>query len=356
MFVVLAEMGDKTQLLAMAFATRFKTSTVLWGVFVATAANHLFAVEVGTWLTNFIPLSYIQIAAAASFILFGLWTIRGDELEGEDKRFSFSPFWTVAIAFFVAEMGDKTQLATVALAAKYQTVLQVWIGTTTGMMIADAFGIGVGIVLGKRIPERVVKWVAAVIFILFGFYGLHENLPPEVLTLPLQVAVVIIVALAALLIGTGSLSGRSMRVNISCMIRTDAAKMWEALQKPASLMRVAAPILTFRPLGGTELPQKWDVETAYPFRLYAFGILPLGNHHIVVKKIDHEQMQIITNESGLLAKHWDHFVRVERIDETTVRYTDSIEIQAGLLTLGIWLFAHLFYRHRQRQWKLLMAG
>ena len=201
MFVVLAEMGDKTQLLAMAFATRFKASTVLWGVFVATAANHLLAVEVGTWLTNFIPLNTIQIAAAVSFILFGLWTIRGDELNNEDKRFSFSPFWTVAIAFFIAEMGDKTQLATVALAAKYQTVLPVWAGTTTGMMIADAFGIGVGIMLGKKIPERFIKWGAAAIFIFFGFYGLHENLPAGLLTPIREIAAIVLVGAAALLVG-----------------------------------------------------------------------------------------------------------------------------------------------------------
>lgn len=204
MFVVLAEMGDKTQLLAMAFATRFKASTVLWGVFVATAANHLLAVEVGTWLTNFIPLNYIQIAAAASFILFGLWTIRGDELKDEDKRFSFSPFWTVAIAFFIAEMGDKTQLATVALAAKYQTVLPVWAGTTAGMMIADAFGIGVGILLGKKIPERFVKWGAAAIFILFGLYGLHENLPAGLMTPMTESAGIVLVGAVAFLAGRRS--------------------------------------------------------------------------------------------------------------------------------------------------------
>lgn len=193
-FVVLAEMGDKTQLLAMAFATRYKASVVLWGVFWATAANHLFAVVVGNYLTHFIPIQYIQIAAAISFILFGLWTIRGDELEGEDKRFSFSPFWTVAVAFFIAEMGDKTQLATVALAAKYQSIIPVWLGTITGMMIADAIGIVAGIVIGKRIPERAVKWFAAVIFIVFGMVGLYQYLPPSSLT-PISVtATVLIVA------------------------------------------------------------------------------------------------------------------------------------------------------------------
>jgi Ca2+/H+ antiporter, TMEM165/GDT1 family len=175
-FVVLAEMGDKTQLLAMAFACRFRWQTVMWGVFVATVANHLLAVLVGAYLTAFVPLHYVQIAAAASFIFFGLWTLRGDELKGEENRFNFSPFWTVTVAFFFAEMGDKTQLATIALAAKYETIIPVWLGTTTGMLVADGIGIIVGIVLGKRIPERLVKWVAALVFILFGIVGLAEAL------------------------------------------------------------------------------------------------------------------------------------------------------------------------------------
>lgn len=177
-------MGDKTQLLAMAFATRYRWQTVMWGVFVATVLNHLFAVVVGSYLTYIIPLQYIQIIAAASFIVFGLWTIRGDELNGEDRASKYSPFWTVAIAFFIAEMGDKTQLATVALAAQFNAVVPVWLGTTTGMMIADAIGIIIGIVLGKRIPERVVKWTAAMIFIIFGLAGLYESLPEYLRTIP----------------------------------------------------------------------------------------------------------------------------------------------------------------------------
>ena len=182
LFVVLAEMGDKTQLLAMAFATRFPAKTVLAGVLVATLLNHLLAVVLGSWLTNLVPLDVIQIAASASFILFGLWTLRGDKLEGEDKKYRFSPFWTVAVAFFFAEMGDKTQLATVALAAKYHSILPIWMGTTAGMMVADAFGIIVGVVLGKKIPDRFVKWFAATIFILFGIAGLYDSLPERLLT------------------------------------------------------------------------------------------------------------------------------------------------------------------------------
>jgi Ca2+/H+ antiporter, TMEM165/GDT1 family len=179
--VVLAEMGDKTQLLAMALACRFRWQTVMLGVFAATLGNHFLAVVVGTYLTELIPLFYVQIAASASFILFGFWTLRGDSLEGEDKRFNYSPFWTVAIAFFLAEMGDKTQLATVALAAEYKSILAVWLGTTTGMLIADALGICVGVVLGKKIPERLIKWVAALIFIFFGLSGLHDLLPSHYL-------------------------------------------------------------------------------------------------------------------------------------------------------------------------------
>jgi putative Ca2+/H+ antiporter (TMEM165/GDT1 family) len=204
-FVVLAEMGDKTQLLAMAFATRYRAATVLWGVLAATVVNHFLAVLAGNYLTYFVPIRSIQIAAAASFILFGLWTIRGDELHGEDRRFNFNPFWTVAVAFFFAEMGDKTQLATIALAAKYQAVLSVLAGTTTGMIIADAIGIGIGIVLGKKIPERAVKWLAALIFIFFGLYGLYEYLPEEVLSVPVVTGGLVLIALAVYVIGRGDL-------------------------------------------------------------------------------------------------------------------------------------------------------
>ena len=181
-FVVLAEMGDKTQLLAMAFASRFRWQTVMWGVFVATAANHLMAAAAGSYLTMIVPLESIKIAAAVSFILFGLWTIRGDTLSGEDQRYHFSPFWTVTVAFFMAEMGDKTQLATISLAVEYQAIFTVWMGTTLGMMVSNAFGIVVGIVMGKKIPERIIKWGAALIFIGFGAVGLYENLPEPMLT------------------------------------------------------------------------------------------------------------------------------------------------------------------------------
>jgi putative Ca2+/H+ antiporter (TMEM165/GDT1 family) len=208
LFVVLAEMGDKTQLLAMAFACRYPAKTVLAGVLVATLVNHLLAVVVGSWLTNIVPLDTIQIAASASFIFFGLWTLRGDRLEGEDKKYKFNPFWTVAIAFFFAEMGDKTQLATVALAAKYQSIIPIWLGTTAAMLVADAFGIVVGVVLGKKIPERFVKWFAAVIFIFFGIVGLYDSLPGRFLTLPaISAGLLLVVGLVVLVVWRGRRQG-----------------------------------------------------------------------------------------------------------------------------------------------------
>jgi putative Ca2+/H+ antiporter (TMEM165/GDT1 family) len=171
-FVTLAEMGDKTQLLAMAFATRFPAQTVLSAVFVATLLNHALAVAAGRMLTNAIPLEVISLAAALSFILFGLWTIRGDTLEGEDERPSaFGPFLTVAIAFFLAELGDKTQLTTISLAVRYADPIAVLLGTTAGMVVADRIGIGIGIVLGKRLPDALIRLVSAGVFIFFGFAG-----------------------------------------------------------------------------------------------------------------------------------------------------------------------------------------
>lgn len=172
LFVTLAEMGDKTQLLAMAFATRFPPHTVLSAVFVATVVNHALAVAAGRLLTNVIPLDVISLAAALSFILFGLWTLRGDSLEGEDQqRSAFGPFLTVAVAFFLAELGDKTQLATISLAVRYTNPLAVLFGTTVGMVVADSIGIIVGIVLGKRLPDALIRLVSAGVFIFFGFAG-----------------------------------------------------------------------------------------------------------------------------------------------------------------------------------------
>lgn len=187
--VVLAEMGDKTQLLAMAFATRYRWQTVLLAVAVATLFNHFLAVVTGNLITNIVPIEWVKLLAALSFLMFGLWTLHDDTAPGSTQRSAMSPFMTVAIAFFIAEMGDKTQLMTMTLAAdqvakvggvgvaaKLHQIVPVWMGTTCGMIIADAIGILVGIVLHKRIPTHVVKWLAAITFAVFGILGIHESL------------------------------------------------------------------------------------------------------------------------------------------------------------------------------------
>ncbi len=176
-FVVLAEMGDKTQLLAMAFCARYRASQVLTAVFIATILNHALAVAMGRFLATVIPFHVISLVAAFSFILFGIWTIKGDKLEGEETRARpFGPVTTVAIAFFLAEMGDKTQLATVSLAVQYSNPFGVLMGTTLGMLVADSIGICAGVMLKKYVPDRAVKWGAAVIFIAFGLYGILKAL------------------------------------------------------------------------------------------------------------------------------------------------------------------------------------
>jgi putative Ca2+/H+ antiporter (TMEM165/GDT1 family) len=176
-FIILAEMGDKTQLLAMSFAMKYKASQVLLAVFLATIFNHALAVIAGHFLTTIIPMDIVSFAAALSFIVFGLWTIRGDELDREEKKESrFGPVITVGLAFFLAEMGDKTQLATLSLAMKYQSMFHVLLGTTLGMIAADAIGIILGVMMQKSIPQKVLKWISAIIFVLFGFISVYHFL------------------------------------------------------------------------------------------------------------------------------------------------------------------------------------
>ncbi len=203
--VTLAEMGDKTQLLAMAFATRYKASKVLAGVFIATVLNHACAVALGNLIAYWTLLGvWIRIIASLSFIFFGLWTIKGDNLDDEDnKKTRFGAVMTVAIAFFIAELGDKTQLATITLALEHPgSPIGVLAGTTTGMMIADAVGIVAGVVLCKRIPEKALKLFAAVAFIIFGLYQCFTLCVSIFhLSFPITACIILLLAAISLIIG-----------------------------------------------------------------------------------------------------------------------------------------------------------
>jgi putative Ca2+/H+ antiporter (TMEM165/GDT1 family) len=170
LFIALAEMGDKTQLVALAFATRFSARVVLGAIFVATLLVHLFSVAIGEVLGLMIPTFWLTLAAGVAFIGFGVWTLRGDSLDDDSvsKARRFGPFVTVAIAFFLAELGDKTMLATVTLASQFREAMPVWLGSTLGMVIADGVAVIIGLVVGKRLPTKAIKYGSAAVFILSG--------------------------------------------------------------------------------------------------------------------------------------------------------------------------------------------
>jgi putative Ca2+/H+ antiporter (TMEM165/GDT1 family) len=172
--VLIAEMGDKTQLVALAFATRYRPAVVMAGVFAATLVIHLVSVLIGEMAGVALPVFWINLLAGLTFIGFGLWTLRGDELGDEEKltQSKFGPFMTVATTFFLAELGDKTMLATVTIASQQESFVAVWLGSTFGMVIADGIAIVVGKILGKKLPERLIKYGAALIFIVSGLYTL----------------------------------------------------------------------------------------------------------------------------------------------------------------------------------------
>lgn len=183
LLVVVAEMGDKTQLLAMAMASKYKVKEVMIGVLVATIFNHALAVAVGNYLSSLIPMSTIRIVAAISFLIFGLWTLRGDKIDDEDeKKTKFGPIVTVAIAFFLAEMGDKTQLMTIAISANSHQPAFILMGTTVGMLIADGIGIIGGAWMCKHIPEVYIKWIAGIIFMFFGTLTIYNSVPLALLS------------------------------------------------------------------------------------------------------------------------------------------------------------------------------
>ena len=179
--IFVAELGDKTQLVAMMFALRYRWWVVLGAITAATTAVHVLSVAIGHYLGAALPTHLLGIVAGATFVFFGLWTLRGDSLTDDEatraQRATAPAFFVVTSAFFLAELGDKTMLATITLAADNDW-LGVWIGSTLGMVAADGLAIIVGAVAGKHLPERLIQITAAALFLLFGVYMLLENIFP----------------------------------------------------------------------------------------------------------------------------------------------------------------------------------
>jgi putative Ca2+/H+ antiporter (TMEM165/GDT1 family) len=169
LLVAAAEMGDKTQLLALSLAARFRRPwTVMGGILLATLANHALAAGVGTWVSIHVPPRLLAAGLAALFITFGFWALIPDKASEEGRPTRLGPFLTSAVLFFLVEMGDKTQLATMALGARFQSVVLVTIGTTLGMMVADGLAVLLGDRLATRLQARWIRWVAAALFFAFG--------------------------------------------------------------------------------------------------------------------------------------------------------------------------------------------
>eukprot|EP01133_Synstelium_polycarpum_P007823 gene7823-9180_t len=168
--VGLAEIGDKTQLLAFLLAAKFrKPLPIVLAIFVATVANHAFAAAVGAWITSMLGPDVLRWVLGVSFLAMAAWTLIPDKLDEEDTKLArYGVFLTTLIAFFMAEMGDKTQVATVALAARYHDIYSVVLGTTFGMMLANVPAVYLGDKIANRVSLRLVHGIAALVFAVLG--------------------------------------------------------------------------------------------------------------------------------------------------------------------------------------------
>ena len=146
-----------------------------------------------------------------------------------------------------------------------------------------------------------------------------------------------------------------MIANISSIFPCTESELWEKISQPSSLQYITSPILKFVPENDDLFEMQWQINTSYQLRLYLLGIVPLGGHCIILKVIDKEKNLIRSEESGLLAKVWNHTITFHENENGQVHYIDSIEIKAGVLTPLIWMFAHFFYRHRQKKWRQLFS-
>jgi Ca2+/H+ antiporter, TMEM165/GDT1 family len=171
--VALAEMGDKTQLLALVLAGRYRQrGLVVLGILVATAANHALAAAFGAWITSLVGERTLHWILAASFVAMAAWMLVPDSPPDEAVKPRLGPFMATLIAFFIVEIGDKTQIATVALAARYAATAAVVAGTTLGMMIANVPAVYLGEAILKRVPVKLVHGVGAAMFLVLGLLAL----------------------------------------------------------------------------------------------------------------------------------------------------------------------------------------
>ncbi|MBC8061359.1 MAG: TMEM165/GDT1 family protein [Clostridiaceae bacterium] len=200
--IFIAEMGDKTQILAMAFATKFPVKKVLLGIFLGCFFNHGLAILLGSYISTLIPINTVQIVAGFAFVGFSLWTLKSDDEEDEDEKqkSKFGPVITVAMAFFIGELGDKTQLTAITLATDAAYPLAILCGTVLGMIVTGGIGIIIGKKLGAKIPELTIKIVASAVFMFFGITKLYQTVPKEYLNLQNILMFIVVISISVIII------------------------------------------------------------------------------------------------------------------------------------------------------------
>lgn len=217
-----AEMGDKTQIIAMTFATQYTVREVILGVALGVILNHGLAIILGRYLSTIVPMNLIQIVAGFMFTIFGIMALKDEDMDTLEEGKKLSPVMTVALAFFIGELGDKTQLTAMTLSTEGNYPLFILGGTTLGMIATSSLGIFVGSKVGDKIPEVSIKIISSLVFLLFGVLKLISVLPSKYLS-PLNITVFILIVSSIEIV----LIRRLMRTKTLSQLKIAASRLYE---------------------------------------------------------------------------------------------------------------------------------
>lgn len=211
LLIFAAEMGDKTQIIAMTFATQYKIKEVILGVVFGVMLNHGIAIILGRFISKVVPMDLIQIVAGIMFVIFGIMSLKDEEMdEAKDKKV-FSPIVTVALAFFIGELGDKTQLTAMTLSTECNYPIFILMGTTLGMVATSGLGIFVGSKIGEKIPDLAIKIISSVVFVFFGSLKLFNTIPKNYLNITNIILYLLLIFIIEIVLVTKLLSHRNMK-------------------------------------------------------------------------------------------------------------------------------------------------